>query len=132
MTTPPAPPPGWYPDPSGEPSERYFDGQDWGAERRNVPERQVVSDEFRSAVLDRAVVKAVSQGGRVEYRYPFQAVIVYGKPVNHVLHAILSVFTCALWLIVWFFIAQNGGERREVLDVDPSGQIIATRAFNLR
>lgn len=132
MTTPPMPPPGWYPDPSGVPGERYFDGNDWGDERRNLPEPQTVSDEFRSAVLDRAVMIAVSQGGRIEYRYPFQAVIVYGKPVNHVLHAILSVFTCFLWLIVWFFIAQSGGERREILDVDPYGQIIATRALNLR
>jgi hypothetical protein len=29
MTTPP-PPPGWYPDPSGIPGSRYWDGRHWG------------------------------------------------------------------------------------------------------
>jgi TM2 domain-containing membrane protein YozV len=26
---PPPPPPGWYPDPSGAPTQRYFDGTRW-------------------------------------------------------------------------------------------------------
>ena len=29
MTTPLPTPPGWYPDPSGVPGTRYFDGGDW-------------------------------------------------------------------------------------------------------
>lgn len=29
MTTPPATPPGWYPDPSGPGSQRYWDGSQW-------------------------------------------------------------------------------------------------------
>ena len=31
MTTPPTPPPGWYPDPSGAPGQRYWDGNNWSA-----------------------------------------------------------------------------------------------------
>jgi len=27
--TAPLLPPGWYPDPSGAPGKRYFDGRDW-------------------------------------------------------------------------------------------------------
>jgi len=27
-------PPGWYPDPNGAPSERYWDGNNWGSESR--------------------------------------------------------------------------------------------------
>lgn len=27
---PPAPPPGWYPDPAGSGAQRYFDGTNWG------------------------------------------------------------------------------------------------------
>ncbi len=96
-----------------------------------APQGEPVSDEMRSAVLDRAIVMGASRGGRVEYRSPFQAIIVYGKPVNHILHAILSIFTCAIWLVVWFFIAQSGGERREVLDVDPYGNLHTSRALNL-
>lgn len=30
MTTPPMQPPGWYPDPWGEGTQRYFDGTNWG------------------------------------------------------------------------------------------------------
>ena len=29
MTTPPSVPPGWYPDPSGQPGQRYYDGKQW-------------------------------------------------------------------------------------------------------
>jgi hypothetical protein len=29
MTTPPAPLPGWYPDPAGGPGQRYWDGREW-------------------------------------------------------------------------------------------------------
>jgi hypothetical protein len=29
MTTPPSPLPGWYPDPSGAPGQRYWDGSKW-------------------------------------------------------------------------------------------------------
>jgi hypothetical protein len=97
----------------------------------SMPQGEAVSDELRSAVLDRAIVMCASKGGRVEYRSQFQAVVVYGKPVNHVLHAILTVFTCLLWAIVWLFIAQSGGERREVLDVDPYGNLHTSNAMNL-
>jgi hypothetical protein len=31
MTTPPAPPPGWYPDPAGGVGRRYWDGTAWSA-----------------------------------------------------------------------------------------------------
>jgi hypothetical protein len=31
MTTPPAPLPGWYPDPAGGPGQRYWDGREWAA-----------------------------------------------------------------------------------------------------
>jgi hypothetical protein len=29
VTNAPAPPPGWYPDPSGIPRQVYWDGQNW-------------------------------------------------------------------------------------------------------
>ena len=36
MTTPP-PPPGWYPDPSGAPGGRYWDGRQWGPAAPSPP-----------------------------------------------------------------------------------------------
>ncbi len=40
MTTPPAPQPGWYPDPSGAPRQRYFDGRAW-TEHYSAPTQQL-------------------------------------------------------------------------------------------
>jgi hypothetical protein len=31
------PPAGWYPNPSGAPGQRYFDGRDWTAHHRSEP-----------------------------------------------------------------------------------------------
>ena len=118
------PPAGWYPDPNGGPGRRYFDGIDW-TQNHLAPDRPVLSESERSAVLDRAVMMAVSRGGRVEYRTPTQAVIVYGRQVNNVLHALLFIFTCGLWLLIWLFLLASGGERREVLDVDPYGSVVS-------
>lgn len=119
-------PAGWYPDPSGAPGQRYFDGLDWTQQRLAEPARQGLSDTERSDILDRAVMMAVSRGGRVEYRSQFQATIVWGQPVNNVLHVLLMIFTCFLWAIVWLFIASSGGERRETLSVDPQGGLWAS------
>jgi hypothetical protein len=35
--TAPLPLPGWYPDPSGAPGQRYFDGKDWTEDQVAVP-----------------------------------------------------------------------------------------------
>ena len=51
-------------------------------------------------------------------------VVVYGRPVNHVLHAILTIFTCFAWGFGWAILSSTGGERREVLQVDPYGNIV--------
>lgn len=37
MTNAPSPPPGWYPDPSGAPGQRYFNGRDWTEHRAAAP-----------------------------------------------------------------------------------------------
>jgi hypothetical protein len=37
-------------------------------------------------------------------------VVVTGKPVNHVLHLLLSLFLCAMWVPVWLIMAAVGGE----------------------
>ena len=49
--------------------------------------------------------------------------LVQGKPVNHVLHAILTIFTCALWGIVWIVLSLTGGEKRYQLIVDEYGNV---------
>ncbi|NEB80400.1 DUF2510 domain-containing protein, partial [Streptomyces sp. SID14478] len=34
MSSPPTPPPGWYPDPHVPPAERWWDGTAWTGHRR--------------------------------------------------------------------------------------------------
>lgn len=61
--------------------------------------------------------------GRIESVTPYTAVIVYGRPVNHVLHLLASVFLCGFWIPIWILITISGGERRAVLSVDPCGNV---------
>lgn len=80
--TAPMPPAGWYPDPSGAPGQRYFDGVKWTAQR--VPYLQAPS-----VVVNNSNV--VGYGGRTG--------------PNHVLHLLLTLFSCGLWAPVWLLLA---------------------------
>src|SRR3954454_808565 len=125
---PDSPSPGWYPDPNagGANLMRYWDGEAWtdrvqggsevSATRRTTDERRVI--------LAQQLQTAAARGLRIESQSDFQAVLVEGKPVNHVLHAILTIFTCLLWGIVWAIIAATGGEKRQMVVVDEFGNVI--------
>jgi uncharacterized protein DUF2510 len=119
-------PAGWYQDPNAPGQQRYWDGSEWGDSL--MPAGAPVSTTRRSAderkaMLAQQVQQAVGRGLRIESQSDFQAVLVEGKPVNHTLHAILTIFTCLLWGIVWAVIAGTGGERREMIVVDEFGNI---------
>lgn len=88
------------------------------------PMPQPWGEQQRRAALAQAVAQSVASGGRVESQSDFQAIIVYGQRVNHTLHAILTIFTCLLWGIVWIIVATTGGEKRSVLMVDEYGNIL--------
>ena len=79
------------------------------------------SPEQRKELLARAVANQVRQGGRVESQTDYQAVLVTGQKVNHVLHLILTLVTFGLWGIVWIILAFIGGEKRVVIDIDEYG-----------
>jgi hypothetical protein len=83
-----------------------------------------VDDEVRRQRLQLALSQDLSvTQGRVESVTPYTAVVVYGKPVNHVLHLLASVFLCGLWLPIWILIAVSGGESKRVLSVDLCGNV---------
>lgn len=63
----------------------------------------------------------VASGGRVEARMPTSAIVVTGKPVNHILHLLITVLLFGLWLPVWIIMAVNGGEKRTMVSVDENG-----------
>lgn len=90
---------------------------------RQAPPRQM-ADAERQALLSHAIAMNVSRGGRVESLSAHQAVLVYGKQVNHVLHLILSLVTCGAWAFVWLILALTVKEKRSVLMVDPYGHIV--------
>ncbi len=79
--------------------------------------RQQRLQEYLSADL------ASRPGGRIESVAPYSAVIVTGQKVNHILHLLISVLLCGLWLPVWLLITVSGGERRRVLAVDQCGNV---------
>jgi hypothetical protein len=82
----------------------------------------------KRGALDRAIVAELTRGGRLESSAGMTAVIVYGKPVNHILHLVLSLLTGGIWLIVWLILILTNRKRRVVLSVDESGQVMTTTA----
>ena len=108
-------PPGW-----GEPLQPppgYF-GFDGG-----VPD-----ETQRRLILDWAVNQRIASGWRVESRSETQAILVRGEPVNHVLHAILSLVTCFLWAFVWVVLSVTNRVERVALTVDAQGHVVAVHA----
>jgi hypothetical protein len=55
------------------------------------------------------------------------AVLSYRRRVNHVLHAILTLFTLGLWLLVWIPMAVSNKETRVTLTVDDAGILRSDR-----
>ena len=128
-------PAGWHPDTQRPGFDRYWDGNVWteqwrptsghtpgltgGVERKTAEERK--------AILAQQMQGLVAQGRRVESQSDFQAVLVYGKPINHTLQLILTLVTCLLWGLVWLVLALTGGERREMVVVDEFGLVQVQR-----
>ncbi len=86
------------------------------------------STEERKAILAQQVQNAVGRGLRVDTQSDTMAVVVNGKPVNHILHLILSLVTLGLWLIPWGIMVIAGGERREMITVDEFGNVLKQKA----
>ena len=90
-------------------------------------QRSVMNNQQRIEVLDARVGQEIATGRRMESRSDFQAVLVKGRRVNHILHLLLSLFTAGIWFPVWVILAITGGEKRELLQVDAYGAVIARR-----
>lgn len=108
MTNPSTSAPGWYPDPGGQPGQRYHDGQRWTQDF--VPTPPAVP-----APLAPSVAVAVSTGGGT----------------NHGLHLVLTLLSCGLWLPVWILAAIFGGGSSSSVAVGTGAGAIA-RASNGR
>lgn len=139
-----APGPGWYADAYYPDSaqQRWWDGSAWTGYVRPAPARPApvvqqaaasrsgtLSAAQRTQLLDAEVSRQVlRRGARVESHGDFVAVLVKGKPVNHLLHFLIAVVTFATWAFVWLFLVLFGGEKRFVLEVDERGAVRRRKA----
>jgi hypothetical protein len=89
----PAPQPGWYPDPSGGPGQRYFDGRQWTLHAPPPPPPPTI-------VINNNVGA------------PMPVVVTTGP--NHGLHLVLTLLTCGMWLPIWLLIAIVGNRQVHV------------------
>jgi hypothetical protein len=83
--TQPSPLPGWYPDPSGVPGQRYWDGQKWGPKAPEQQQPQIVINNTNTVATPAPVYVATGP--------------------NHALHLILTLITCGMWLPVWIIVS---------------------------
>ena len=92
--------------------------------------RDPSSPQERMKMLDQAIAGFVGEGGRLVARQQWTAVVVMGKPVNHVLHLVLTVCSLCcggIWAPVWLLISGIGGEHRQSLTVDEYGHVSQQR-----
>ena len=92
------------------------------------PTTQQKTAEERKAILAQQVQMAVGRGMRVDTQSDTMAVVVSGKPVNHILHLILTIVTVGFWGIVWLILVIAGGEKREMITVDEYGNVLKQKA----
>jgi hypothetical protein len=115
------PPPGWYPDPSGAPGQRYFDGSNW-TEHTTAS----LSLEQRTERLE-AVIAGHYRMARIESLTPTQATLVLSEGTSgstHVVFALLTIFTCGLFGIIWLIVAASSPEKRAHISIDPYGNVL--------
>ena len=110
-TVEPAPPPPPPPPPAAA-----------APQAPTVTATQKTSEE-RRALLANALQGQVAGGARIESQSDYQAVIVQGHRVNHLLHFFIGIFTLGLWWLVWIVIAITGGEKRQMATVDEFGNV---------
>lgn len=88
---------------------------------------RLLTEKQRTAILDQQLFELARRGGRLQARTPTSAVVETGKPVNHVLHLLVSVFMCGLWLPVWLIAAAFGGTWTRTVTVDEYGEVRDSR-----
>lgn len=95
--------PGWYPDPEGQPGQRYHDGRRWT--QHFVPTPPPVPAPVPAAP---AVAVAVANGGGA----------------NHGLHLVLTLLSCGAWLPIWILVALfSGGSLSSVAVAGPGASV---------
>lgn len=84
---------------------------------------EIKSADERKAALARTITNQVAAGWRVESQSDYQAVLLKGRHVRHVLHLVLTILTVGLWAIVWITMWAIYHERRQIAEVDEYGNV---------
>lgn len=87
-----------------------------------------LSPEFRKAALARAIQTQITPDMRIESQSNYQAVLVFGRRPNHLLHFFIGFLTIGVWWIVWLVLALTNSEKRRMITVTEDGRI-ETRDF---
>lgn len=74
-------------------------------------------------ILAQHVAGLTGMGWRVESQTPISATLVIGRRPNHVLHALLTIFTCFMWGFMWIILGVTQREQRISLLVDDFGNV---------
>lgn len=69
------------------------------------------------------VNRSLASGATVEYATDTTAVLLHGRRPNHLLHALLTLITFGIWLIVWLALALIAKPARVLLTVDHCGNL---------
>lgn len=86
-----------------------------------------LSDDERKAWLAQQVDEHLRYGWQVESRTENLASLRRGKPINHVLHLLITLLSCFLWVPVWIGLAIFAGEKRKTIstrDADRPPQVM--------
>lgn len=86
----------------------------------------MATDAVRRAALDARIARELADGATLESQSGYNAVLVKGKKVNHILHLILSVITAGFWLIVWAILVLTNRRQRIVLHANEAGVVEAS------
>lgn len=80
----------------------------------------------RRSALDARIARELASGAMLESQAGYNAVLIKGKKVNHILHLILSLITAGLWLIVWLVLVITNKRQRIVLFANEEGVVETT------
>ena len=97
--------------------------------QEEVPSPQTaLTPEERTERMARIVSSKTLEGWTVVDRNDRDAssvLMLPGKPVNHLLHFLVGVFTCGLWWVVWLILVlTQQKEQRMRVSVDSYGNLL--------
>ena len=95
-------------------------------EQTKLHDQPELDESRRQRALSRAVEdQVVTNGATVVLDASSGVVLAYRRPVSHVLHAVLTLVTAGLWIVVWLAVAFGRGEDRALFEVDRWGNVWA-------